>query len=239
MQHAHVPPADRSGCTDTLRPAAVLVAFSRTAFAHARAQASDRLGQAFHNKQLSQCDPAGLEVLLLERAPDLRDHPGQIAFPGGRLEPGESAAQGALREAREETGMDPDGVTICQVLSPLPMVHSRHCITPVVAWWDKTSPITAVDSRETASVFYAPLAALMSASNRYTWQYTSPEGHLRQGPAWLIDAPDVGGTLPIPRLIWGFTAGLLDRIMEGYGWNQPWDRQRIIDPRVGAGQMHR
>src|SRR3546814_2673084 len=70
-----------------------------------------------------------LDVLLLSRATTLRSHPGQVAFPGGRLDPGdESPVAAALREAEEETGLDPAGVEGLGTLGRVPLEYSRHVV---------------------------------------------------------------------------------------------------------------
>jgi 8-oxo-dGTP pyrophosphatase MutT (NUDIX family) len=61
-----------------------------------------------------------VDLLLLRRAATLRSHPGQVAFPGGRIEAGETAIEAALREAVEETGLDPTGVEVLGALPEVP-----------------------------------------------------------------------------------------------------------------------
>ena len=85
--------------------------------------------------------PRGPEVLLLERAGNLRSHAGQTSFPGGALDPddgdpdGEGPVRAALREAREETGLDPSGVQVFAALPKLYIPVSRFVVTPVLGWW--------------------------------------------------------------------------------------------------------
>ncbi len=85
--------------------------------------------------------PADLDVLLLARATTLGHHPGQVAFPGGRLEPEDDGpVGGALREAEEETGLDPGGVEVLGTLGRLPVPVSNHVVTPVLGWWARPTP---------------------------------------------------------------------------------------------------
>lgn len=101
--------------------------------------------------------PADLDVLLLERAHTLDDHPGQVAFPGGSVDPeDESVVAAALREAVEETGLDAGGVRVLGVIPELGLIRSNFRVTPVLAWWDAPSPIRVVDYAESAQVFRVP-----------------------------------------------------------------------------------
>ena len=98
----------------------------------------------------------GPELLLMERAGSLRSHAGQPSFPGGALDPEDGDPQGdgplraALREAEEETGLDPAGVQIFGVLPKLYIPVSGFVVTPVLGWWRKPSPVGVVDPAETA-----------------------------------------------------------------------------------------
>lgn len=93
---------------------------------------------------------ADLDVLLLVRAATLRSHAGQPAFPGGKIDPedyvlaattGEPVAYiAALREAVEETGLDPAGVQILGQLHTLPLPISNFMVTPVIGWWNSPCP---------------------------------------------------------------------------------------------------
>lgn len=160
--------------------------------------------------------PPGGHVLLLERAHGMRSHAGQVAFPGGAQDHDDAdEAAAALREAQEETGLDPSGV---QVLATMPAVWlppSNFAVTPVVGWWQTPSPVYAVDPAETASVHLLELEELLDPANRVTMQH--PSGH--QGPAFLV------GDL----VVWGFTAGLLSRVFALVGWERPWDSSRCVD----------
>ncbi|MEV4341207.1 CoA pyrophosphatase [Streptomyces sp. NPDC049590] len=162
----------------------------------------------------------GPELLLMERAGSLRSHAGQPSFPGGALDPedgdpqGEGPLRAALREAREETGLDPSGVQIFGVLPRLYIPVSRFVVTPVLGWWREPSPVGVVDPNETARVFTVPVADLTDPANRATAVH--PRGH--SGPAFLVESA----------LVWGFTAGVIDRLLHYAGWERPWDRGKRV-----------
>lgn len=162
----------------------------------------------------------GPELLLIERAGSLRSHAGQPSFPGGALDPedgdpgGEGPLRAALREAEEETGLDPRGVQIFGVLPKLYIPVSRFVVTPVLAWWRTPSPVRAVDPGETARVFTVPVADLTDPEHRA--MAVHPRGH--KGPAFLVESA----------LVWGFTAGVIDRILHFAGWERPWDHGKLV-----------
>jgi 8-oxo-dGTP pyrophosphatase MutT (NUDIX family) len=159
-------------------------------------------------------------VLLLARAASLAHHPGQVAFPGGRVEPDDDGAVGAaLREATEETGLDPSGVEVLGTLAPLPLHVSNHVVVPVLAWWARPSPVAVVDHRESATVFRAPVADLLDPANRRT---AVVHGRPYAGPAFLV------GHEAGHHLVWGFTAMILDRLFDELGWTEPWDEHRTV-----------
>lgn len=164
--------------------------------------------------------PSDLDVLLLARAPTLRTHAGQIAFPGGRVDASDAGPiDAALREAEEETGLDPSGIAVLGALEVVPLAHSQHEVTPVLAWWDQPSPVRAVDPAESAAVFRAPVADLLDPANRGV-THVSREGQTWRGPAFSL--PSAEGD----RLIWGFTAVLLDGLFAALDWAEPWDHRR-------------
>lgn len=162
----------------------------------------------------------GPDLLLMERAGTLRSHAGQPSFPGGALDPadGDPEADGllraALREAEEETGLDPAGVQVFGVLPKLYIPVSDFVVTPVLGWWRVPTPVGAVDLAETARVFRVPVADLTDPANRALLVH--PSGY--RGPAFLVEGA----------LVWGFTAGLIDKILQFSGWERPWDRSKTV-----------
>ncbi len=161
--------------------------------------------------------PDGVEVadvLLLQRAATLRSHAGQVAFPGGATDPEDaSSAATALREAEEEVGVRPQTVDVLAELPALWLPPSGFVVTPVLAYWREPHPVGIVDEAEVAGVRRAPLAELLDPANRFTVRH--PSGFT--GPGF-----EVSGLF-----VWGFTAGLLDRLLRLAGWERPWNRDAV------------
>lgn len=169
--------------------------------------------------------PDGPDVLVSQRSADMRNHPGQPAFPGGATEPEDvDAVATALREAEEEVGLESKGVEIVAILPDLWLPPSGFVVTPVLAWWRDPSAVHAKDPDEVESVARVPLRDLADPANR--WRIKHPSGI--QGPAF-----DVEGML-----VWGFTGGLLDKLLALGGWEQPWDGERTVEipPPYGNGR---
>ena len=154
--------------------------------------------------------PDGPDVLLIEKSTALRRHAGQPAFPGGGADPDDDYPVGtALREAEEEAGVDPAGVRVLATLPELFLGPSDNLVVPVVAWWDDPRDVTVGDPREVARVARVPLAELTDPANRF--RVGHPSGYV--GPAFAV----------ADMLVWGFTAGLLDAILEAAGLARPWN----------------
>lgn len=158
-------------------------------------------------------EPDARRIVFVEKTATLRKHAGQVAFPGGAVEPGDpDAVFAALREAEEEVGVEPATVTVLGVLPPAQVRATGFDVTGVVGWWREPVALRPVDVGEVAAVHQLPVAALVDPANRLTWEH--PSGF--SGPGFVI------GDL----FIWGFTAHLLDGLLDLAGWAEPWDAAR-------------
>jgi len=187
---------------NSVRKAAVLILF----------------GAAGQAPLAEQAHAQDLDLLFVERATTLRKHAGQIAFPGGGIDQEDSSvADAALREAWEETGVDTSGIEVLGNLSETELPVSNFLVTPVLGWWHTESSVHAVDPAESAGVFRAPVAQLLDPKNRLTGvvqrnqqKFTSPAFQFGE------------------RIIWGFTAIVLDRLFTELGWTRAWNRHREL-----------
>lgn len=134
-----------------------------------------RWPQALLEKYASKLQPAGvlvpivvrddaMSVILTLRASDLSRHPGQISFPGGRMESGDAnVRETALRETFEEIGIEPQGVEVAGYLDTAPTV-SGYAVTPVIGFV-AAGYCLAIDRAEVEQVFEIPLNFLLQAEN--------------------------------------------------------------------------
>ncbi len=156
---------------------------------------------------------ADLEVVLIEKSATLRKHAGQCAFPGGGVEESDTSSEGAaLREAREEVGIDAATVELLGVLPPAHVAVTGYDVTPVIGWWREPHALEVVDTIEVGAVHTLRVGDLIDPVNRLTWRL--PMGY--EGPAFQV------GEL----FIWGFTGHLIDGLLDVAGWAQPWDARR-------------
>ncbi|KAB8190354.1 NUDIX domain-containing protein [Nonomuraea phyllanthi] len=160
--------------------------------------------------------PFGPDILLIQRSTRGRRHAGQPAFPGGGVDPDDGGVvAAALREAEEETGVDPSGVQVLGTMPELYLTYSDNRVTPVIAWWRRPSAVHAASPHEVDSVERVPVAELVDPGNRVMLRH--PSG--MAGPAFRVRG----------MLVWGFTAMILDTVLREGGLERPWDATRIED----------
>jgi 8-oxo-dGTP pyrophosphatase MutT (NUDIX family) len=149
--------------------------------------------------------PEGATVLLTKRTDHLRDHPGQISFPGGRVEPEDvSPEHTALREAQEEIGLDP---RLPKILGFLPEYRTGtgFSVTPVVALLNPSFELS-LDDFEVAEAFEVPLSFLLNPIN-HEQHVIDVRGEPRQYYAMRFGS----------HFIWGATAGMIVSLAQRCG----------------------
>ena len=140
---------------------------------------------------------AEAHLVLTVRHARLRDHAGQVALPGGRLEAGESPEEAARREAFEEVGVAPEAVSLIGRLTPIYIPPSRFSVWPIVASTPERPPFVAQET-EVAAVLDVPVADVLDPARRGR--------SMREAPLGPFDVPffDLAG-----REVWGATAMML------------------------------
>lgn len=140
-------------------------------------------------------------LVLTQRHPDLKDHSGQIAFPGGRIERGETPVQAALREGWEEVGVPPAALDVLGTLTALYIPPSDFTVTPVVAAIHER-PVFRPQEEEVDVIIEVPLPVLLSPSARASavWAIQGQEIEI---PYFAFDGHE----------IWGATAMILAELL--------------------------
>lgn len=157
--------------------------------------------------------PEDASVVLTHRATTLRKHAGQMAFPGGRVDPEDvDEIDTALREAEEETGLNRETVTPVRVLDSIDISRTGFAVNPVLAYWHAPHPLRVVDPAETESVLNVPISHLTNPDNRMMLGY-----HGWAGPAFKVG----------DFVVWGFTGGVLSYLLDVAGWSEPWDETNV------------
>ena len=149
-------------------------------------------------------DAAGeLHAVFTRRRDDLRRHPGEISFPGGRRDDGETLERTALREAHEEIGLPPEGVELVGALPPTPTLVTNYAIYPFVGVIEPGFAWTAA-AGEVAEVLELPLAAVRAGQGERRL--------VRKGIPFCTTTFEVG-----PVTIWGATARIVADLLERVG----------------------
>ena len=151
---------------------------------------------------------SGPDLVLTERSHTMRSHPGQVSFPGGALDPGETAVQAALREAEEEAGIEPVGVEVLGQLPELYLPPSNNAVTPVVGWWADDREVAPTSVEEVHAVYRVPISELRDPTHRITVRLP------RTG--WVSPGFMIGPDKDV--ILWGFTAGVVQRFLGYLGW---------------------
>ena len=147
-------------------------------------------------------------VVLEERGHALRSQPGQFSLPGGGRDPGDrDDVHTALREAQEETGLDPADVQVLGAFAPIPMPWRIQRVTPVLSWSPSVPLLGVQDPIEVERLVWAPLTGAGSL--------TDPAHRLRG----TLGGMGVGPVFALPddAFVWGFTAMILEKVLIGLG----------------------
>jgi 8-oxo-dGTP pyrophosphatase MutT (NUDIX family) len=161
--------------------------------------------------------PDEADLLVTVRAATLRHHAGQAAFPGGVSDPrDEGPVDTAVREAHEETGVDPSRLRPLATLERMFIPPSGFHVVPVLAYSPDPGPVAVVDEAETAIVARVPLRAFINPTNRLM-VYRRTLHRRFAAPAFLLNE----------MLVWGFTAQVISAMLDVAGWAHPWDATDI------------
>jgi NAD(P)H-hydrate repair Nnr-like enzyme with NAD(P)H-hydrate epimerase domain/8-oxo-dGTP pyrophosphatase MutT (NUDIX family) len=173
---------------------------------------------------LRELEDGDLEIVYTRRRDDMRSHPGQVSFPGGRLDPGESIEQCAVREAHEEVGLDPASVTVLGRLPSFYIPPSRFWLQAVLARWDAPHPLVAAEA-EVAEVLHVRLSHLLDRESwrgvqmstaGWSWAWDLGGGHLLWGATAILTA------LLLDLLVGDWTGGLTPADLPPDRHVQPW-----------------
>ncbi|MFZ9158654.1 MAG: NUDIX hydrolase [Ilumatobacteraceae bacterium] len=146
----------------------------------------------------------GAEILLTRRSTNLSNHRGEISFPGGRVDAGESIIEAARRETHEEVGVHPDVVEVHGTLSPLSTFVSRSYIVPVVGSVVERPSLT-ISNDEVERAFWVPLREL-TRPDTFSWEWWSvPAADDGERPMFFFHLDD--------ETVWGATARILHEML--------------------------
>jgi len=201
---AHVEPGDRRFSLADVRNAATRFAAPRRIEAPGTARPAAVLVAFFEEDDEAR-------VILTKRPETMPSHQGEIAFPGGKFEPGldRSLEDTALREAHEEIGLDPSQVEVVAELTSMTTVAGRFVLTPFVGLLDGR-PVLAPDLTEVVSVFDVSVSELLDDAAYREERWDLP---VELGPEAGLDRPIHFFELP-GETVWGATARILADFLE-------------------------
>ena len=161
--------------------------------------------------------PDGTPAVLLQHRAAWSHQGGTWALPGGARDSDESPVVAAVREAEEETGIDPARVHPLVTLDKVFIAPSGFHVVPVLAYSEDPGPVTAVDPGETAIVARVPVRAFINPENRLM-VYRDARSRRWAMPAFRLNQ----------MLVWGFTAQVISAMLDVAGWAQPWDTSEVL-----------
>ncbi len=148
---------------------------------------------------LAECET---QLVLIRRSQQLRHHAGQIAFPGGRQEPGEPLPTTAIRETSEEIGVVLPPTALVGQLRPVYLPPSDFTLTPFVGWLDKP-PVLLADPNEVDEILSVSLRIFLESSSQTTASVVRDNGHTIEAPCYHA----AGQT------VWGATALVISELV--------------------------
>ncbi|QCX29313.1 CoA pyrophosphatase [Nocardioides jishulii] len=158
------------------------------------------------------------EVLLTERAHHMRTQPGQVSFPGGGIDEGESVVEAALREAYEEIGLVSGEIDVFGQLPDLWLPPANYVVTPVLGYWRDRGHVHVASPDEVHAIHHESIAQLLDPAHRF---------NVRHPSGWVGPGFSVGAQKDV--ILWGFTAGIIARLFDYVGWTKPWDKSLVRD----------
>nr|MBA2578612.1 CoA pyrophosphatase [Euzebyaceae bacterium] len=199
--------------------------------------AGGRIGAAL--VLIAETGDGDLEVVYTRRREDLSNHPGQVSFPGGGVDPGETVEEAALREANEEIGLDPATATVCGRLPPFYIPPSRFWLQAVIARWDAPHPLVGAEA-EVAEILRVRLSTLRDpgvwrgvnmSTVGWSWAWQLDTEHLLWGATAMVTAALLGVVSP------EWHGGAAPADLGPDRQPRPWERRAFTTARVRPARL--